>query len=62
MMKFVDAMSHVLDGHRAYREVWIEGLYVVMVDDSVELTDNFKTWNAYEPDEVDKHAKDWRVA
>ena len=61
-MKFVDAMSHILDGHRAYREVWIEGLYVVLVDDCVELTNNFETWTPYEPDEIDIIARDWNVA
>ena len=61
-MTFIDAMSHVLDGHRVYREVWIEGLYVLMVNDSIELTNNFESWSPYEPDDVDKHARDWRVA
>ncbi len=62
VMSFVDAMSRLLDGHRVYRAVWLEGLYVVMLDDSVQLTNNFESWEPYEPDEVDKYARDWMVA
>ena len=62
VMNFVDAMSRLFDGARVYRAVWIEGLYVVMLDDSVQLTNNFESWEPYEPDEVDKYARDWMVA